>query len=102
MSIKKQYLKQKPICKVTFTLPKKSVGNAKKVHLVGEFNNWDEKVSPMKKLKNGSFTTTIELEKGKQYQFRYLIDGKKWENDNDADSYIFSDFGNCDNSVVSI
>ena len=54
MGIKKQYLKSKPECKVTFTLPKEAVGGAKKVTLVGEFNDWSETNTPLKKMKNGS------------------------------------------------
>jgi len=30
----------------------------------------------MKKLKSDAFTTTLELEPGKEYQFRYLLDKK--------------------------
>ena len=102
MSIKKQYLKNKTICKVTFILDKKAAPTAKEVLLVGEFNNWDENATPMKKLKNGSFSATVNLDKGKEYQFRYLIDSKEWENDWTADKYVPSDFGDCKNSVVVV
>jgi len=56
----------------------------------------------MKCLKDGSFTVTINLEQGREYQFRYLIDEMNWENDWDADKYLPSHFGNCENSVVAI
>lgn len=102
MSIKKQYPKDKSVCKVTFSLPKKAAASAKKVHLVGEFNNWDQKAMPMKKLKNGSFSITLELETGREYQFRYLIDGTKWENDWEANKYVPTQFGDSENSVVVV
>ncbi len=52
MSIKKQYLKKRNVCKVTFRLAKKETATkASTFHLVGDFNNWDEKSHPMKKLK---------------------------------------------------
>ncbi|MDQ2696683.1 MAG: isoamylase early set domain-containing protein [Pseudomonadota bacterium] len=101
MSIKKQYLKSRAICKVTFTLPREAAETAETVHIVGDFNNWDNSATPMKKLKNGGFTTTLELELDREYQFRYLIDGKKWENDWNADKYVPSSYGE-DNSVVTI
>ena len=47
--LKKQPLKSKPVCKVTFMLPE-SV-KAESAYLVGDFNNWDEKATEMKKLK---------------------------------------------------
>lgn len=102
MSLKKKYLKSKPVCKVSFILPKDAVKTAKKVAIVGDFNSWDEKAHLMKKLKNGSFTSTIDLESGKDYQFRYLIDGKKWENDWVADDYVPNAYAGVENSVVSV
>lgn len=98
--IKKQFIKSKPVCKVTFTLPKESVETANEVAILGEFNNWDPKNAiSMKKQKDGSFRTTVELETGKEYAFRYLIDGEKWENDMEADKYETTPFGS-ENSVV--
>jgi 1,4-alpha-glucan branching enzyme len=99
MSLKKQLLKTKEICKVTFTLTSKEVENAESVTIVGEFNDWSETKTPLKKFKNGNFKITIDLEKGKQFQFKYLVDGEKWLNDSKADSYTSNDFSG-ENSVV--
>ena len=52
MAITKQYLKSKPICKVTFSVPAE---NASEVKVVGTFNNWDTNTDGLKKLKNGTF-----------------------------------------------
>lgn len=102
MSLKKQYLKSKPVCKVTFKLSKEEAKNASSVKLIGDFNGWDESVEPMKKLKNGSFTSTIELEKDSDYQFRYLLNDNEWENDWSADAYVPSPVSLEDNSVVTV
>ena len=51
MSIKKQYLKTKPVCKVTFRISEQKGNSAGTAHVVGEFNNWDYFSTPMKKLK---------------------------------------------------
>jgi 1,4-alpha-glucan branching enzyme len=102
VSLKKQYLKSKPVCKVTFRFPKQAAGDAKRVHLVGDFNNWKTAATPMKKLKSGDFTVTLDLETDKEYQFRYLIDGATWENDWEADKYAPSPFPGEDNSVVML
>lgn len=102
MSFKKQYLKNKDRCKVAFRVPQAAAPGAKTVHIVGEFNNWSTVNTPMKRLKNGEFTVTVELAPGREYQFRYLIDRTNWENDWEADRYVKSDFGDCDNSVVAV
>ena len=100
MSIKKQYVKNKAICKTTFSLPQSAVKSARTVHIVGEFNDWKTSATPMKKQKNGGFSVTLDLKKGQEYQYRYLLDKTTWENDWNADKYVPSFFGDSDNSVV--
>ena len=89
MSIKKQYLKSRPICKVTFRVNKEAAGDAKTINVVGDFNEWQPEATPMKALKNGDFTCTLELPTEREtYEFRYLLDSEKWENDWEADAYV--------------
>jgi len=102
MALKKRYLKSRPVCKVTFQLPKKMVQRARHVHLVGEFNQWNILANPMQRLKDGRFTLTLDLAPDRAYQFRYLIDQVRWENDDQADKYVATPFGDCDNSVVIV
>lgn len=102
MITRKQYLKSKPICKVTFKLSKEEAKEANLVRLIGDFNNWDHQASPMKKLKNGTFSATIELAKDNEYQFRYLLDDQTWENDWQADAYVPSPVSFDENSVVAV
>lgn len=100
MSIKKQILKSKPICKVTFKLEKEAANGAKKISVVGDFNQWDEIAGEMNALKNGSFTLTLDLESGKEYQFRYFADSRSWLNDPEADKQVHSGVGDAYNSVI--
>jgi 1,4-alpha-glucan branching enzyme len=102
MSTIKKYLKTKPVCKVTFKIPSTCVENAEKVALVGEFNNWNKEAVLMDKLKDGSFKATVDLEVGKAYAYRYLIDNKIWENDWDADKYENNGISAEDNSIVLV
>lgn len=102
MSLTKQYLKSKPVCKVTFRLPAEAARDANSVNIVGDFNNWDIYAVPMQKLKDGTFKVTLELEPNHEYQFRYLIDENSWENDWEADRYTSSPYGNAENSVVVV
>ena len=100
MSIKKQYLKTKPLCKVTFKVEKELAGGAGKLNIVGDFNQWNEIADEMKALKDGSFTATLDLETGHEYQFRYLADGNNWINEPEADKFVPSGFGDAENAVV--
>jgi 1,4-alpha-glucan branching enzyme len=97
--LKKSYSKTGQVCRVTFKLPAGVATN--NVALCGDFNEWDEKVNLLKQLKDGSFSTTVSLEAGKSYRFRYMIDLERWENDWEADAYLPNDFGS-DDSVVEV
>ena len=90
----------KGVCKITFTLKDTLVDHPKEVALVGDFNGWDPKKNILKKSKSGWFEETIELPLGKDYQFRYLIDRNKWENDWQADAFVATPFGESYNMVV--
>ncbi|MGB5747038.1 MAG: isoamylase early set domain-containing protein [Desulfobacterales bacterium] len=102
MSIRKQYLKSRPLCKATFRIPEEMGSSAKSAHIVGEFNDWTFFSNPMKKLKSGAFTATLELEPGREYQFRYLLDKKIWKNESDADKSVPTPYGDSENSVIII
>jgi len=102
MSVKKDYQKNATFCKVTFMLSKKASGKAKTAHLVGEFNNWETYANPLSRQKDGSFSAALNLETGREYQFRYLLDGNTWVNDEAADRQAPTPFGNSENSVISL
>ncbi len=98
MAIKKQYLKNKSICKVTFSIMAK---DADKVAVIGDFNDWDAKAAPLKKLKNGTFKGTVNLQMGQSYEFRYAVDGD-YVNDEEADAYLWNDFAAGENGVLNL
>lgn len=100
MSFKKQFLKSKPICKLSFKIAAADSNGAEKVQLLGDFNNWDETVEPMTKLKSGEFTQVLDLETGKEYQFKYLVNGEVWMNDADSDYFVANSFGG-ENGILS-
>lgn len=100
MSIKKQFLKSKPVCKVTFKVASEISNGASKVNLAGDFNNWNETSDEMNSLKDGSFSLTVDLETGREYQFRYLLDGSTWVNDEEADGFKNSGFGSQNSLLV--
>lgn len=102
MAIKKQYLKTRNICKVTFRVPAEVAKSAYRVNIAGEFNNWNTKSHPLRKLKSGEHTITLDLEPGRDYQFRYIFDEVHWENDHEADKYIPSQEFGVDNSVICL
>ena len=101
MSLKKYFDDVKQICKVTFTLSKDTVKSAHQISIAGDFNNWDFESIPMRKNKAGEFSASVDLKQGREYQFKYRIDGNKWLNEPDADMYVSNVFCS-DNSVVIV
>jgi len=99
MPVVKNYTKTREKCRVTFKLPAEA--QAEKAMLVGEFNEWNPAGCPMKRLKDGSFSVIITLDSGRQYRYKYLLDGQRWENDWTADSYAPNEFGQ-DDSLIHV
>lgn len=100
MALKKAFSKDGKKCSVTFTVSAEAANGAKKINIAGDFNSWSSTETPLKANKDGSFSVKLSLDAGKEYQFRYLIDGHRWENDWEADKYIPAPYSNADNSVV--
>ena len=98
MSIKKQFIKTKPVCKVTFSIATKT---AQEAAVVGDFNNWDPSLGALSKLKNGTFKGVFDLEKSADYEFKYLIDGI-YSNEPEADAYRWNAFAGTENSVIVV
>ncbi len=84
---------------VTFELPT-AVGG-ERVYLVGDFNAWNQQATPMHPNGNGNWQITLPLEAGRAFQFRYLVDGHRWYNDWEADSYVPNPYGGKNSVVVS-
>ncbi len=101
MSVQKQLVKSKNAYKVTFSVPVKAVKDAEEVLLLGEFNHWEPSEGIPMKLAKDKFTATMELDSGREYQFRYLINKETWANDGEADKYVPTPLG-VENSVVVI
>ena len=98
MAIKKQFVKTKPVCKVTFTV---DVKDAAAVSVVGDFNNWTPSEGELSKLKNGSFKGVFDVNKDASYEFKYFIDGA-FVNEEQADSFIYNEFAGTENSVLVV
>jgi 1,4-alpha-glucan branching enzyme len=94
--ITKKFMKSKSEVQVTFELPGSI--EASEAAVVGEFNNWDSTANPLSKTK-GVWKTTLKLETGKEYQFRYLVNGSDWYNDDAADKYVSNNMDG-ENSVL--
>ena len=98
MSIKKQFIKTKPVCKVTFTVEAKDANTAS---VIGDFNNWNPIEGELNKLKNGTFKGVFDLNKDAAYEFKYVIDGI-FVNEVEADSYKWNEFAGAENSVLEV
>ncbi len=98
MSIKKQFVKTKPVCKVTFSFEAKE---ATSVSVVGDFNDWSPEKGELSKLKNGTFKGVFDLPKDASYEFKYIVDGV-YINDPESDSFVWNGFAGTDNGVLVV
>jgi 1,4-alpha-glucan branching enzyme len=98
MAIKKQFIKAKPVVKVTFSVEAKAANTAA---VVGDFNNWNLEAGGLGKLKNGTFKGAFEVNKDAAYEFRYVIDGV-YTNEPEADFFKWNDYAGTENSVLAV
>ena len=87
----------KGIVNVTFDLP--AAVEAREVVLCGDFNEWSETATKLTRNKAGVWRVTLPLETERSYRYRFLIDGKHWENDWKADAYVENRYGTEDSVV---
>ncbi len=85
--------------RVTFTIDPQ-VG-AQAAAVCGEWNGWSADADVMHRDADGGFSVTVDLDTGRAYRFRYLLDGQRWDNDWAADAYVPNDFGG-DDSVLDL
>ena len=101
--IKKSYVKSRQVYKITFELPQAELPKEieiETIHLAGEFNDWSATDTPMAQRKDGTYRAQLELEPGREIQFRYLLNGQHWCNDWHADFYVANEHGT-ENCVVT-
>lgn len=84
--IRKKLSSKGKTVRVTFQLP--SDAATERVAIVGDFNDWNLEKDTMKlDEKSGVWKKSISLKSGNEYQFRYLVDGVAWCNDEEADGF---------------
>jgi hypothetical protein len=71
------------------------------VHLVGDLNGWDRESLPLSLNGGDDWQVEVELDRGREYRFRYLIDGEHWRNDRHADLHALGDDGMLDSVVIA-
>lgn len=84
---------------VTFSMP--ATEGIESLFLVGDFNAWSDTATPMSRRQDGKWSVVLELEAGREYQFRYRDQLSRWHNDEAADFYLPNSFGS-ENSVISL
>jgi hypothetical protein len=82
---------------VVFTLP--ASVQAETVALTGEFNGWSRTATFLERGGDGTWRATVALAPGR-YQYKYLLDGERWENDPQAET-ISNPYGSVD-SVITV
>ncbi|OPZ30596.1 MAG: hypothetical protein BWZ02_00670 [Lentisphaerae bacterium ADurb.BinA184] len=73
-------------------------GKPKRVHLVGDFNDWDPTVRRMTKVRDGSFRARLDLPPG-EHEYKFVVDGE-WLADADAPANRPNCYGSLNSVVV--
>ena len=89
--------------KVKFLLPAHIVGEATQAKLIGEFNQWNtEEALAFSRTENGNIECVLELQPGKTYQYKYLLNDGRWVTDEANKTWVEVYGGVVENSIISI
>jgi hypothetical protein len=91
------YARQAGGTAVQFALP---VPAAHEVVIVGDFNHWDTHATPLRRMTNGTWQTTVRLKPG-AHVYSFVVDGTRWVPDPAAPLAPGTDFG-APNSLVTV
>jgi len=76
-----------------------SAPHAEAVFLVGDFNQWNEKMHPMRQEADGVWKKSILVQPGR-YEYRFLVDDQ-WQNDPSNDHLCPNCFGT-ENNILDV
>ncbi len=79
---------------ITFTISKKE--GIDSAQIAGSWSGWQRE--DMKVKKNGDFYITKILPAGEIYEFRYILNGNKWVNEEDA-MEVKNSFGEMNSAI---
>jgi len=93
-----RYFKTRNEAEVIFEI---DPSDAESAAVVAESHGWTPRQMKRTRRGRGPFRLKVRVPRNSAVQFRYLLDGARWENDEAADAYWPNPLGS-DNSVVFI
>jgi hypothetical protein len=84
--------------KVTFVLPDDHPYGD--VSVAGDFNDWTPGANRFVRRSNHTYSTSVMLDEGERYAFRYYSEEQGWVNEDGADDYEPNEYGET-NSIVT-
>ena len=76
-----------------------TASGARRVTLVGDFNDWSTDRHPMQPDGDG-FRLTVHLPLGARIRYKLLVDGTRWDNDPNAADFEPNEHGGYDSVMV--
>jgi Glycogen recognition site of AMP-activated protein kinase len=70
------------------------------VALVGDFNNWDPRSTPLRATADSLWSVVVPLRPGR-YRYTFVVDGNRWSRDPSAPRALEDDFGT-PTSVITV
>jgi hypothetical protein len=70
------------------------------VALVGDFNDWDPRATPLRPTSDSVWSVVVPLQPGR-YRYTFVVDGTRWSRDPSAPRALEDDFGT-PTSVITV
>ena len=82
VTIQKSTIRKDSKVRLTFTMP--AIDGCSCLYLVGKFDEWNESVYRLQRTDYGTWSLTLELEPGREFQYRFRTNDGTWLNDPSA------------------
>ena len=79
VTIQKSTKRKDSKVRVTFTMP--AIDGCSCLYLVGKFDEWNESVYRLQHAENGTWSLTLELESGREFQYHFRTNDGTWLDD---------------------
>ena len=98
--VTKKIIKSRRVCKLIFKIPVSQIPTKRldSIAVAGDFNDWHIQANPMTlNPKESAYQAEVEVANPGTYQFRYVVNGRFWLNDGNAEGYTSNGYGeeNC-------
>lgn len=89
-------------CKLNFVIDKSNFSEFDDIRVLGDFNGWNYEKGVTLVFSKNKFKGSTTVKSGATYEFRYILNGRHWFNDPEADGLTDSPYYGISNTLIIV